>query len=79
MGFTNETEKKQHGMMNHYGTRGGLCMSMLNFNAFLETERDKTREEKEEQRMREAEIKAVKKRVRRKREATIGRRKENRK
>jgi hypothetical protein len=51
MGFTNETEKKQRGMMNHYGTRGGLLTSMLNFNAFLETERDKTREGKEKETM----------------------------
>jgi hypothetical protein len=54
MGFTNETEKKQRGMMSHYGPRGGLRTSMLNFNAFLETERDKTREEKGKQRMRNA-------------------------
>jgi hypothetical protein len=49
MGFTKEYGKKQRGMMNHYGTRRGLCASMLNFNAFLEKESDGTRGGKEEE------------------------------
>jgi hypothetical protein len=41
MGFTKEYGKKQRGMMNHYGARRGLCTSMLNFNTFLETEKER--------------------------------------
>jgi hypothetical protein len=40
MGFTKEYGKNQRGMMNHYGTCRGLCTSMLNFNTFLETEKE---------------------------------------